>query len=87
MGTDVPEVVLDLRGLTVVELPAKVTTIGVDMSVSVAGLDGGPLVARVTYDADLFDESTMATFAGQLQSLLAALVADPDMDLAKLDAS
>jgi len=84
VATDVPGVVLDLPGVEVTELPARVTTTAVDVSVSVDGLDGGPMTATVTYDADLFDERRIELFTLQLQRLLAGLVADPGAEVEAL---
>ena len=56
-----------------------------DLSFDFFETDDGGVAGAVEYAADLFDESSVATLADRLVTLLAAAVAAPDRSLAEVD--
>ena len=54
-----------------------------DLTLELAPEAGG-LAGRLDYRSDLFDRTTVARFAARLESLLAAVLARPDVPLARL---
>lgn len=55
-----------------------------DLAVSVRPSRGG-IVVTWEYSTDLFDQSTIARFAGHFETLLANAAARPETDVASLD--
>ncbi|MFF5211828.1 amino acid adenylation domain-containing protein [Streptosporangium sp. NPDC000396] len=84
VATHVPRHSLSLPGLTVTEIPVDLGAAKFDLSLAVADLGGPTIGATVTYRTELFDEATIARFAGHYVRLLAGLVADPDTAVADL---
>ncbi len=72
-----------LPGLDVEELTLPVVTSGCDLTFEFEE-SGGELGGAVEYNTDLFDAATIERMVGQLQVLLAAVVANPDLPLADL---
>ncbi|WP_280474030.1 condensation domain-containing protein, partial [Nocardia asiatica] len=78
---------LELPGLSVgaVEFDGAVAKFDLQLTITPQeGLDAG-LAAMFTYAADLFDEQTVAEFAGRLNRLLRAVAADPDRALGAVE--
>ncbi|MGK8511822.1 amino acid adenylation domain-containing protein [Nocardia asiatica] len=81
------QVELELPGLSVgaVEFDGAVAKFDLQLTITPQeGLDAG-LAAMFTYAADLFDEQTVAEFAGRLNRLLRAVAADPDRALGAVE--
>ncbi|HEX2300339.1 MAG TPA: amino acid adenylation domain-containing protein, partial [Pseudonocardiaceae bacterium] len=72
-----------LPGLDVEELTLPVVTSGCDLTFEFQE-SGGELGGAVEYNTDLFDAATIERMVGQLQVLLAAVAANPDLPLADL---
>ena len=72
-----------LPGLDVEELTLPVVTSGCDLTFEFQE-SGAVLGGAVEYNTDLFDAATIERMVGQLQVLLAAVAADPDLPLADL---
>ncbi|WP_280255945.1 condensation domain-containing protein, partial [Nocardia abscessus] len=78
---------LELPGLSVgaVEFDGAVAKFDLQLTLTPQeGPDAG-LAAMFTYAADLFDEQTVAEFAGRLNRLLRAVAADPDRALGDIE--
>ncbi|MBF6229605.1 amino acid adenylation domain-containing protein, partial [Nocardia abscessus] len=78
---------LELPGLSVgaVEFDGAVAKFDLQLTLTPQeGPDAG-LAAMFTYAADLFDEQTVAEFAGRLNRLLRAVAADPDRALGGIE--
>ena len=74
---------LALPGLRITPVEVEDEVAKFDLSLSmVSGADG--LSGRLVYNTDLFDEATIKRTQGHLQSLLEAIVADPDQHLSAL---
>jgi amino acid adenylation domain-containing protein len=78
-----PRHTLEIPGMGLSYLPVDTETMRFDLVVSLAeepaGLRGG-----IRYKADLFDTDTIRRMAGHFQTLLEAIVADPDQTIATL---
>jgi amino acid adenylation domain-containing protein len=74
---------LRLPGLALSQVPVKRATSTFDLTLS---LSPGPegLQGTLEYNADLFDEATVARMAGHFRTLLAAIAADPDRRVSAL---
>ncbi|MGH4024300.1 MAG: non-ribosomal peptide synthetase, partial [Pseudonocardiaceae bacterium] len=72
-----------LPGLDVEELTLPVVTSGCDLTFEFQE-SGAVLGGAVEYNTDLFDAATIERMVGQLQVLLAAVAANPDLPLADL---
>ena len=70
-------------GLEVQGLEIDTHTAKFDLTLVFAELERG-LEGLIEYNTDLFEEQTIARMAGHLQTLLAAIVANPDMPISKL---
>jgi len=81
--TFIPPVELELQGLTVESLRAHNRSSKLDMF---AGLwdSGERIQGMIEYSTDLFDEDTMARFAGHYLTLLKAVVTDADQPISLL---
>ncbi|HEX2187286.1 MAG TPA: amino acid adenylation domain-containing protein, partial [Longimicrobiaceae bacterium] len=79
-GTEPPR----LAGLSAstVAVPAQATPF--DLTLVVAEEPGGGLRASFTYNADLFDAATVASFGAQLRAILEEGAADPERRLSEL---
>ncbi|MGY1949157.1 amino acid adenylation domain-containing protein, partial [Nocardia asiatica] len=78
---------LELPGLSVgaVEFDGAMAKFDLQLTITPQeGPDAG-LAAMFTYAADLFDEQTVAEFAGRLNRLLRAVAADPDRALGAVE--
>lgn len=78
-----PRGALEVPGLSLTPLPLEVGTAKFDLTLSVED-SGGRLGGWLEYNADLFEESTVRRMVGQLQTLLAGVVADPQRRLSEL---
>ncbi|MEN0135621.1 MAG: amino acid adenylation domain-containing protein, partial [Rhodococcus sp. (in: high G+C Gram-positive bacteria)] len=80
----------DLPGLEVSAVPAELQTAEFDLHLTLTEQAEGGILASFTYSTDLFDRSTVATFAEQFTRVLRALAADPSTavgDVALLDSA
>ncbi|MGV9868978.1 non-ribosomal peptide synthase/polyketide synthase, partial [Rhodococcus koreensis] len=68
---------LDLPGLVVSTVPAELQTAEFDLHLTLTEQAEGGIHASFTYSTDLFDASTVATFAEQFTRILRAVAADP----------
>ncbi|AYF77082.1 amino acid adenylation domain-containing protein [Nocardia yunnanensis] len=87
-NTETP--VLELPGLTVAAVETDLATAKFDLQISVEPRTGGELAVILNYDTDLFEESSMDSFARSLKRVLTAVAADPHLpvgDIALLDAA
>src|SRR5206468_7632378 len=80
---NVPMEELALSGLSLRPLAAPGATAKFDLSVSMLEGDEG-IEAAFEYSTDLFEEPTVRRMAGHLQSVLEAVVSDPDAPVAEL---
>ncbi len=72
-----------LPGLTLSQVQTHSGTTTFDMTLVIGEtLDG--LAGAIEYDTDLFDAATMERLAGHFVTLLAGIVADPDVPIARL---
>ncbi len=78
--------VFEGEGLTIepLELRDGSGTAKFDLTLGLAET-AGELIGLIEYDSDLFDRSTIERLAGHFQVLLAAIVANPDEQVGKLD--
>ncbi|GAB0107625.1 non-ribosomal peptide synthetase [Nocardia sp. JMUB6875] len=91
-NTETP--VLELPGLTVAAVETGLATAKFDLQISVEprpGVDGaaGELAVILNYDTDLFEETSIDSFARALERMLTAVAADPQLpvgDIVLLDA-
>ncbi len=74
---------LTLPGLSLEQLPVHSGTAKLDLLLS-AGEEGAGLGGAWEFSSDLFDLPTLDRFAGHLQNLLAAAMADPARPIAEL---
>jgi amino acid adenylation domain-containing protein len=75
-----------LPGLTVTRVPAENGTAKTDLTLELEPEpEGGGLRATLEANRDLFDGATVARMLDQLQRLLAAAAADPELPLSRLD--
>ncbi|GAA4897720.1 hypothetical protein GCM10023223_10040 [Stackebrandtia albiflava] len=74
-----------LRGTTVTALPPTVTTAKLDMSVFLTERDDGSASGTIVYATDLFDRSTVESFATRYRALAASLAeAGPETPVSRL---
>ncbi len=74
---------LNLPGLTATRLPADSGASQFDLSLEFIE-DGKTLTGWIEYNTDLFDAATIVRLAGHLQTLVEAILADPDQPLSQL---
>ncbi|MFL6140895.1 MAG: non-ribosomal peptide synthase/polyketide synthase [Labedaea sp.] len=74
----------ELVGLSAADIELPVTTASFDVTVEFFELADGGLQATLTYNTDLFDESTVARMADQLAVLLNGIADDPDRPVCRL---
>ncbi|HYG61561.1 MAG TPA: condensation domain-containing protein, partial [Thermoanaerobaculia bacterium] len=74
---------LELPELTLEPSEIDLGTARFDLALAMAPVDAG-FLGTWKYSTDLFDAPTPARMAGQLENLLAAAVADPDLPLSRL---
>ncbi|HEX6287554.1 MAG TPA: condensation domain-containing protein, partial [Herpetosiphonaceae bacterium] len=74
---------IDVPPLTVEPLETEHITTKLDLSLSVVETTQG-LRLRLQYNAELFDEPTIARMAAHFEQMLAGIVADPDCPIAAL---
>ncbi|MEV4380195.1 amino acid adenylation domain-containing protein [Streptosporangium sp. NPDC049644] len=74
---------LGLAGLRATRLEVDTGTAKADLSVTLRR-DGRGLTGCLEYDVALFDEATLRPLTEQLETALAAVVADPDLPLATI---
>ncbi|MGW0537435.1 amino acid adenylation domain-containing protein, partial [Streptomyces sp. NPDC003032] len=79
-----PAVALDLPGLDVADVEPESDQAAFDLTLEFAETDSGELHALLTYNTDLFDAATAERMAGQLGTLLHAVVEDPCRPLGAL---
>ncbi|MFC8935836.1 non-ribosomal peptide synthase/polyketide synthase, partial [Rhodococcus sp. NPDC057135] len=68
-----------LPGLQIAAVGAPVETAKFDLHLTVTPGDSGSMSASFTYATDLFDQSTVATFANRLLRVLDSIGHDPDV--------
>lgn len=78
-----PTETLELAGLTLSPMPMENGTAKFDLTLFIWER-GDTLTGALEYSTDLFDETTIQRMAGHFQSLLAAMVAQPERRLANL---
>ncbi|HEX3554229.1 MAG TPA: amino acid adenylation domain-containing protein, partial [Thermoanaerobaculia bacterium] len=78
-----PEEELDVEGLTLRPMPSGQVAARFDLTLTLWERAGG-CAGQLEYNADLFDRTTMARLAGQLERLLAAAVAEPSLRFSAL---
>ncbi|MBV9788317.1 MAG: amino acid adenylation domain-containing protein, partial [Chloroflexi bacterium] len=74
---------LELAGLTMRRLPLDPGTVQYDLTLNLEAIDG-ELWGRIEYSTDLFTAATIGRMAGHLQTLLTAIVAHPEQQIAYL---
>ncbi len=74
---------IHLPGLTLSSLPAKNTGAKFDLSLSLLDKEQ-ELAGTIEYNCDLFDAATIRRMSGHYQTVLRAIVADPDRRLSDL---
>ncbi|MEH2206526.1 MAG: amino acid adenylation domain-containing protein [Nostoc sp.] len=79
---NVPIPSLDLPEITVSSFPIETGTAKFDLALSINCSSG--LIAEWEYNSDLFDDSTIARMAGNFQTLLAGIVANPQQSISQL---
>lgn len=80
---NLPFSTMPLSTLVLTPIPVDNETEEFDLSLNI--VDGGPeLVASIEYSTDLFDKDSIIRMLGHFESLLAAIVANPDRRLADL---
>ncbi|MFD8804341.1 amino acid adenylation domain-containing protein, partial [Streptomyces sp. NPDC059597] len=87
---NVPRAEFTLPGLSTETVLVRTPTAMFDLSVHLVerGGTGGPaegIVGRVEYSTDLFDHATVETLVARWLRLLAAVVAEPDRPLSRID--
>lgn len=75
---------VDLPGLTLSAMPQPQSTSQFDLSLSLADT-GSTIGARLEYASDLFDEATIQRLARQFEAVLAAMVADTEQAVSRID--
>ena len=78
-----PAPTLDLPGFVASQLPAESASTSHDLGLRI-GREADGLRGSLAYDADLFDQETVAAMLGHFQTLLAGIVAEPDARLSRL---
>ena len=76
---------LKLPDLTLQPLPVDIGTSQLDLNIRATQTPAG-LALSAEYNTDLFDPPTIARLLGQLEAVLRAVVAQPDLSLAALSA-
>ncbi|MCV3214789.1 amino acid adenylation domain-containing protein [Plectonema radiosum NIES-515] len=74
---------LDLPEITVSSFPVETGIAKFDLSLSMEDTSSG-LIAEWEYNSDLFDDSTIARMAGNFQTLLEGIVANPIQPISQL---
>ncbi|MEH2157011.1 non-ribosomal peptide synthetase, partial [Nostoc sp.] len=74
---------IELTGLSVSELPIEISTVKVDLTLSMENTPGG-LFGWWQYNTDLFDSSTIERMTGHFVTLLEAIVANPEERISQL---
>lgn len=69
----------ELPGLQIAAVGAPVETAKFDLHLTVTPGDSGSMSASFTYATDLFDQSTVATFANRLLRVLDSIGRNPDL--------
>jgi len=80
---NVPEVSLELPGLTVHRLPIQCDTAKFDLTLLMRQAEG-TLQGAWEYNTALFDETTIARLTGHFQTMLEGVVTDPNQTIATL---
>jgi amino acid adenylation domain-containing protein len=75
----------NLEGTETTMIPARTGTSKFDLLLQLSTNAEGKLQGDLEYSQDLFDSSTMRRLAGNLESLLEAIVADPGQPIASLN--
>ncbi len=78
-----PELDQQVPGLKLQAVGAKVGTAKCDLALFMGERSGG-LIGRLEYNTDIFDSSTIDRLVAHLQTLLEAVVADPDSRIADI---
>ncbi|MEM9163450.1 MAG: amino acid adenylation domain-containing protein, partial [Cyanobacteria bacterium P01_F01_bin.4] len=78
-----PQETLSLPGLTFKRLPQAVTTAKLDLSVDLYETPNG-IVGGFEYNCDLFEAETIQRMVAHFQTLLSAIVANPEEPIAEL---
>ncbi|HEY0604396.1 MAG TPA: amino acid adenylation domain-containing protein, partial [Herpetosiphonaceae bacterium] len=73
----------ELSGLTLEQLPIDLESVKFDLNLTLAETDAG-LAGVLEYSTDLFSAETMARLVGHYETLLHAIVSDPDQRLVDL---
>ncbi|MEW5931733.1 MAG: amino acid adenylation domain-containing protein, partial [Gemmatimonadota bacterium] len=73
-----------LPGLRATGIPVQAQATPFDLSLVVAQEPDGRVRTSFTYNADLFDEATIASFGAQLAAILEEAAADPERPLSRL---
>jgi amino acid adenylation domain-containing protein len=73
-----------LPGLRATGIPVQAQATPFDLSLVVAHEPDGRVRTSFTYNADLFDEATIASFGAQLAAILEDAAADPERPLSRL---
>ncbi len=79
-----PAVALEAAGLRLRPLGEASGTAKLDLTLALEPREDGGLAGTLEYATDLFDAATLHRFAGHLETLLAAAVADPAQRLSAL---
>ncbi len=74
---------LDLPEITVTSFPVETGTAKFDLALSIENTSSG-LITEWEYNSDLFDDSTIARMAGNFQTLLTGIVANPQQPISQL---
>ncbi|MBV9790644.1 MAG: amino acid adenylation domain-containing protein [Chloroflexi bacterium] len=80
---NVPAPALELSGIEVCPLEVPNQTAKYDLTLTLAEI-GDRVTGTFEYNTDLFEPATIARMAGHFQTLLAAIVADPDRQIPEL---
>ncbi|MEH2290128.1 amino acid adenylation domain-containing protein [Nostoc sp.] len=78
-----PMSVLELPGLTLSSVESESDTAKFDLTLQIEQTQSG-LVGSLEYNSDLFEENTICRMAAHLQTLLQAIVANPQQRLSQL---
>ena len=74
---------LELPEITVSSFPIETGTAKFDLALSIENTASN-LIAEWEYNSDLFDDSTIARMAGNFQTMLAGIVANPQQPISQL---
>ena len=80
---NVPIASLDLPEITVSSFPVETGTAKFDLALSIENTSSG-LITEWEYNSDLFDDSTIARMAGNFQTLVTGIVANPQQPISQL---